>query len=720
MRKTALLILLLIFSAKVTAQSLSGYVMSQQGTPLAGATILLKEISKGTYAGENGYFGLREIPKGEYTLEVSYVGYRKDTRKVTISGTERIVKIFLQEETITAKQVVVSASKHEEHITELPVSAITLLPNDIEKKNRLTLDEALRHVPGVHMNLDQISIRGSSGYSKGAGTRVLTAIDGVPMYTGDTGEIIWEMIPITNIERVEIIKGPASSLYGSTAIGGVINVVTKKIYNKPITQISTLAGLYSAPYHSEWKWNDNARTFYSLGINHSNTTGNLGYSINLKKIDNDSYRQNDFSKRILGFTKLDYTIDSLNSVSVFASYLNMNRGNFLYWKDGSNALVPKDEDNGKIVKSDRAFGSLIFRHKFSQDFSGEIKSSIYNAKFEGIGVEVTASQSNLIRNEILTYARLSGIFALTTGIEFSYSTISSNIFKGKEFHTISGYSQLEYKGITDLTASLGVRYDYIKLDSLSGASAVNPKIGFNYKLNDRIILRSSFGTGFRAPTPAEVFTSTSVGSIPIKENPNLTFEKSFSFDAGVLWMPDNIISFDFSVFHNEYDNFIEPVLTKSGYIQFINLPKARIQGFELLVENSLFDGLIKSSSGYTYLWSRDIENSSPMKYRPRHTFNSSVSFSPFPFEFILDFRYMSRVERIDDDLTRPPLTLVPNGDKRVDVIVFDIAAGYNFSIGLMPVRVFFNCKNIFNYNYVEFIGNLAPIRNYSVSLDLFF
>lgn len=398
----------------------------------------------------------------------------------------------------------------------------------------------------------------------------------------------------------------------------------------------------------------------------------------------------------------------------------MNRGNFLYWKDASNALIPKDEDNGKIVKSDRVFGSIIYKHQFNENFSAEIKSSIYNSKFEGIGIEVTASQSNLIRNEILTFANITENFALTSGIEFSYSSISSNIFNGKNFSTFSGYSQIEFRGINNLTATLGLRYDHIKLDSLAGANSFNPKIGLNYKLNDKIIIRSSFGTGFRAPTPAEVFTSTNVGSIPIKENLNLTFEKSFSFDAGLLYRLNNSFNIDISLFHNEYDNFIEPVLLRNGYIQFINLPKARIEGFEILAGTDLHDGLLKLNTGYTYLWSRDVENKMPMKFRPRHTIISSITFSPSPFEIDINFRYMSKVERIEDDLTRPPLTLVPDGEKRVDVYIFDVAAGYNFSVGIIPVKIFFNCKNLFNYNYIEFVGNIAPIRNYSISLDLYF
>ena len=712
--------LFVIFTLKTAAQEVKGYIYSAEGTPLAGASVYIKELSKGTYSTEKGYFEIKAIPAGNYSVEISYVGYKRKTFSVSTSETDSPLKIYMAEDAITTKQVIVTASKHEESIAELPVSALTISPAAIEKKNRLSIDEALRYVPGITMSLDQISIRGSSGYSKGAGTRVLTAIDGVPIYTGDTGEIIWEMIPISNIERIEIIKGPASSLYGSTAIGGVINVISKKIYNKPVTQLTTFAGLYSDPYYDEWKWSGKTRTFYGVGINHSNSIGRFGYSVSLKKFGNDSYRENDYSKRILGSVKLDYNFDTTNTLSLFTSYLNMNRGNFLYWKDSRNALVPKDEDNGKIIKSDRWFGSLIYKHKFGPDFSGEIRSSIYNTKFDGIGVEVTTSQSNLVRNEILTYAKLSSIFSLTTGVEFSLSSITSSIFKGKNFNSVSAYSQIEFKGIEKLIATFGMRYDLIKLDSLAAANAITPKIGLNYRINDYIILRSSFGTGFRAPTPAEVFTSSSVGSIQIKENPNLTFEKSISFDAGAFIRLNEDMTLDLSAFYNEYKNFIEPVLFKSGYIQFINLPKAKIEGFEVINENIFFEGLVKTNIGYTYLWSRDIGNNSPMKYRPRNTIYAGMAISPFPFEFSMDFRFIGRAERIDADLTTPPIALVVDGSKRVDAYVFDLTIGYNFSLGSLPVRTYINCKNLFNYNYVEFIGNIAPIRNFSISFDLFF
>lgn len=718
--KKILLILILLLTAEISAQSFTGYVLTESGMPLAGATVILIELKNGSFTDPSGYFIIKNVPDGEYTVSVSYVGYSKIEQRIIFSGERRQITFHLKEAPITTGQVIVTASKREEKISELPLTAVVINPLSIETRNRITLDEALRYVPGVTLSLDQISIRGSSGYSKGAGTRVLTAIDGVPFYTGDTGEIIWEMIPVSNIERVEIIKGPASSLYGSTAIGGVINVISREIVDRPVTQISSFAGFYDSPYHPEWKWSGNTRSFYGIGINHSNKIGNISYTASIKRIGNDGYRENDFSKRLIGYAKVNFLIDEANSLSFFGNFLNMKRGNFLYWKDGLNALVPKEEDNGKTVESDRWFGSMIYKHTFSPALSAEFKGSIYSTKFDGIGIEVTSSKSSLYRGELLTFINPGNNFSITAGTEFSYSTINSNIFKSSNFNTVSAYSQLEYRGIEKLIATLGVRWDNIKLDSIEAVNAVNPKFGLNYTVNENFILRGSAGTGFRAPTPAEVFTSTGVGGIPIKENPDLTYESSFSVDAGAMILLNPNHKIDISLFYNTYQNFIEPVLLNSGYIQFVNLPKARTAGFEAVIEGSVIPGLIKSSIGYTYLWSRDVEKNTPMKYRPANSITASLSVTPGAFEFGADFRYAQKAEKIDEELTKPPITLVPDGDLRVDVYIIDLTAGYNFSIGKMPVRIYLNCKNALNYNYTEFIGNIAPIRSFSLSLDLFF
>ncbi len=718
--KNIFLILFLFPLVFITAQTgiLTGKVINEKGQPVFGASVLIVGTVRGASADENGNFEIKNLPEGTYSIQVSAISYeRKTLNNILINESTKAITIILTEALIQTEQIIVSAGKYEQRVQDLTVSTAVLQPEVISKRNHLTFDDLLRYVPGVQMNLEQVSIRGSSGYSKGAGARVLVALNGLPMYSGDNGDIVWEMIPVADIERIEIIKGPASSLYGSTAIGGVINIITKSSVKKPITNFRSYFGVYDKPTYDVWDWNSSFRQFYGAELTHSNSYENLGYTFSFKKFDNDSYRQNDFTKRYLVYVKLNYDLTKENKLIFFANYLSMNRGNFLYWKDSRNALVPKDEDNGNIVKSNRIFTGLIYHHHFSDELTSEFKASYYRTKFTGYGLEVTTSTADLLRGEVLVNYKASNEFFITGGMEISHANVASNIFKNPTFFGGAGYAQAEYKGIPDLILTAGFRYDYIKINTTNGKNAVTPRAGLNYKFTNDLILRASVGTGFRAPTPSEVFTSTAIGGgVSVIENPNLTYETSFSFEVGMHYMMRDI-SLDAAFYQNEFKNFIEPNFTENGNdIQFINIPEARIQGLELVSDWNIIPSTLTFSIGYNYMWSRDIAKNKSMKYRPRNTVYTNLRVYPNQFELGIDFRYLSRTEEIDPLM----LLIVVDGDMRVPIYVTDLMAGYNFFIMNVPAKVFINAKNIFNYNYTEFIGNLAPIRNYSLSFELFF
>lgn len=720
MKKLLLILFLIIPSGLIFSQaySVSGVVSDTTGNPLPGVNIILAGTNYGAASDINGNYKILNIKPGTYKIEFSAVGHESFIKDgIVISDKPVVLNVTLKNKIIETGEILVTAGKYEQKLSEMPVSVVVISGRELQK-NYFNMDEALRYVPGVSMSEEQISIRGSSGYSKGAGTRVLTTIDGVPFYTGDTGEVIWEQIPITDIERVEVIKGPASSLYGSTAIGGVINIITKKVTKQALTSIQMYGGFYDKPSYDEWKWYKGTRTFYETTINHSNSIKNFGYSFSFKKLYDDSYRKDDFKKRLLGYLKLDYNLSEVNSVSLLADFLNMKRGNFLYWKNSQNALIQNEVDQNKTVESNRLFLSLIYRHKLSENISGEFKSSYYYSKFDGRGVVLTTSRANLLRDELLMNFKLPHDIILISGVEFSYANVKSNMFSNPNFFTTAFYSQAEYKGIKNLAATVGFRYDYIKIDSLLGANAYTPRVGLNYSILKNLIWRGSFGTGFRAPTPAEVFTTSDVGSgITIKENLNLKPETSLSFETGLKYIPSRNFNFDLALFHTNYDNFIEPQFTSASEIQFVNIIKAKIEGFEIVSDVFIIPDELKFSVGYTYMYAVDTKLNKPLKYRPRHLLYMSAEYKPAPFEFKVDFRFWSRVQEIDNQIVE--LGLVPDGELRVPVYILDLRGGYNFSIGTYPLNLFVSAKNLLNYNYIEFIGNLRPIRNYSLGLNVY-
>jgi len=182
-------------------------------------------------------------------------------------------------------------------------------------------------------------------------------------------------------------------------------------------------------------------------------------------------------------------------------------------------------------------------------------------------------------------------------------------------------------------------------------------------------------------------------------------------------MPFEEWSLDAAVFNNELFDFIEPSVDPSdGLIFFNNLTRARIQGSEITSEIILFDKKIILTFGYTYLWARDLNLNKSLKYRPRHTLISSAQCNYLNFNLGLNFKYWSRVEEIDEELK----FIVQDAEKRVEVFVLDANFGFDFKENLLPLKINFTANNLLNYNYVELIGNLQPIRNFSLSMELNF
>jgi outer membrane receptor for ferrienterochelin and colicin len=197
----------------------------------------------------------------------------------------------------------------------------------------------------------------------------------------------------------------------------------------------------------------------------------------------------------------------------------------------------------------------------------------------------------------------------------------------------------------------------------------------------------------------------------------LTPEKNVSAEAGVNYQISNYWNIDGAVFQNEFYDYIEAGIDAAdGLVVFKNLTRARIQGAEINSTVKFFSGNLILNVNYTYLNSRDLNTKKALKYRPRHMSYSNITYRWNNIEIGAAFRFWSRVEEIDTEL----LNIIRDADLRTDVKVLDLSAGINLVSSGMPAGIHFNANNIFNYNYVELIGNLAPIRNFSLSVELFF
>ena len=714
---TATLALLITSQSLPQSYSIKGTITDTLNKPLQYVNVAILGTGYGDASDVNGRYEISNLKAGTYDIKFSAIGYTSYTlENLVISDSSLIINIVLREEIIESEEVVVTSGKYEQKKSELPVSAEIISGTEFLERNFTDMEDALRYVPGINMVDDQISIRGSSGYSRGAGSRVLLALDGLPFYTGDTGETIWEAIPVTELKRVEIIKGAASSLYGSSAIGGVVNAISRDISKRPTTTINGFAGLYDKPYYNVWDWSGELRPFNGLTLAHSNTFGNFGFNISFSRLESLSYKKNDYSKKYVGFVKMLYSFTPTSSLTFILNTLNKRVESFIYWKDSRNSLVPPDNTLGEKIETNRYLLGLVYKSVIGTKVFYRINASYYFNDWEDNFTPMHESISKLFRGEIQVNTSLSNSMILVTGIEGYTSSVNSTIFGNPDSHSNGAYALLDIKFEFPLFLSFGLRYDYTKLDSLEGSNALSPKLGLNYKITERVILRSSLGSGFRAPSLAEAFTSTSASGIRIKPNPDLQSETNLTFEVGVNYEVMEQLNVDFAVFNNEYYDMIEPgVDPTDNKVKFDNVVRARIQGFEASTLIRIIPNEMTFTIGYTYLWARDLENNIALKYRPRHTLYSGFEYWKWNFNLGINFRYWSEVEEIDDELV--DLGIIKDGELRVPVFVTDLRVAYNFREMGLPVDIYLNIKNLTNYNFIELIGILRPVRNYSLGFN---
>ena len=305
------------------------------------------------------------LPAGTHTIKFSFVGYNtKEITETFVDGDIKTLDIALAEEAIGLDQVVVTGSKFEQKLGEQTVSLEVIKPTLVENSQTASIEQAVEKVPGVDVIDGQANIRGGSGYSYGAGSRVLLLMDDIPVLTADAGFPNWSFLPIENLEQVEIIKGASSALYGSSALNGIINLRTAYPKSEPYTKISLFSTLYQNPSNSEvityadtlqrpdgtidvnvpidtvqknW-WGNRYPQESGISFAHRQKFDNFDLVLGGYYFDQDSWRRGSYDRRGRFNINTRYRVPSVPGLSVG---LNINTqvstsGTFLIWNAEAN------------------------------------------------------------------------------------------------------------------------------------------------------------------------------------------------------------------------------------------------------------------------------------------------------------------------------------------------------------------------------------------------
>ncbi len=717
--KYILPIILLFFccvcSAMAQTSKLTGKVVDDQNNPITAANIYIEGTILGSASDKNGAFIIQNPPGEKFILVIAVIGYAEMKIEVdTQAGTAHDLGIIqLKTSLLPSQPIVTTASKYEQSVRDIPVSIAHISSTEINDRNAITIADALKYTSGINLNDDQINIRGSSGYSRGVGSRVLMLVDGVPYITGDMQGLVFEALAVNEIADIEIIKGAGSALYGSSAVGGVINILTKPITQQAQYNLKMYGGLYSEPHYKRWKWTDKTLTLNGLKASFSKKIDNLGFRIGASRDQDDSYKQNNWKKRINIGGKIEYDLSAHDRITLAGNFMDQKRGSFLYWKDLQNALSIPDDQRNDNVHSQRSYLRGEYQKVVSKDnfYKGNILW-YHNYFDDKVGGAKHNSTSEFVYGEF-QYNQMWGSHFITIGINPTISSVSSNLFGTHQGFGAALFIQDETKWSKEWITTSGLRYDYSDLDSIGKDQRISPKFGLVWKGVPGGSIRFSTGTGFRAPSMAEAFTSTSTGGVVVIPNKKLKPERSISAEIGWNQIFNEYIGGDIALFYNYYWDLIEGGFIPSGQIQFKNVTEARIAGFEFNLFGQMFSRLLSYKVGYTYTETRDIKLDDFLTYRPRHLLYGSLKTKWHFLGFAADYRLISKYDRIDNTFA----LIIPNATERVEAHVVDMRLSANFKLGSIPLTTSVQVNNILQYNYVSFVGSIAPIRQFVLSLE---
>jgi outer membrane receptor for ferrienterochelin and colicins len=579
--------------------------VSSDGKPVELASIRLSNTSFGTMTDSTGLFSISNVAPGNYTLDVSSVGYRKLSKKITLkpneNGSVNFDLALLQDQ---LNEVVVTGTLKEVKRMESPVPVEVYTPQFFKKNPTPNIFDALQNVNGVRPQLNcNVCNTGDIHINGLEGPYTMVLIDGMPIVSSLSTVYGLSGIPNSLVERIEIVKGPASSLYGSEAVGGLINIITKKPTNAP---------LFSADvFTTTWKeLNVDLGVKLRLGNKATVLTG-INYFNYGNIIDNnkDGFTDVTLQKRISIFQKWNFERSNNRVLSFAARYFDEDRwGGETRW---TKAFRGGDQVYGESIYTKRLemIGNyqLPVREKMMLSFSynnhdqdSRYGTTSYIAQ-QRIGFSQLTWDKTFKNHDLLTGAALRYTFyddntpATATGDSAKLQNQPDKILLPGVF------VQDEITLSKNHKLLLGFRYDY---NTVHG-NIYTPRFAYKWSINDKNILRLNAGTGFRV---VNLFTEdhaalTGARNVVVTEElkPERTYNINLNYLNKMYAQNGTFIGFDVTAWYTYFNNRIVPDFeTDPNKIFYNNLNGYAVsKGASINVDVAFINGL-KILAGATF------------------------------------------------------------------------------------------------------------------------
>ncbi len=530
--------------------SISGRVRSENG-PLAFANIVVKNSNNGVIANEQGKYNILNLKAGAYTLEASYIGYKSSTLNVQIISKSIEIDFDLEPSPVL-DEVVVTSTLRPIKRSESPIPVEVLTAAFLKNNPTANIFEALQTVNGVRPQLNcSVCNTGNIRINGLEGPYSLVLIDGMPIVSGLSTVYGFSGIPSALIDQVEIIKGPASSLYGSEAVGGLINIITKHPENTPL--------LFFDSFLTDWnEYNLDVGLKALLGDKISVLFGVNYFNYN-NPIDNnnDNFTDLALQDRISVFQKWSFSRPKNRLFSLAGRYFYEDRwGGEMQWQSKNRGGT---EVYGESIYTSRfeLIGNyqLPLQEKlfFQFSYSDHDQNSVYGDRY------YLAKQRIGFGQLLWDFSGPKSDWLIGLSARYNYYNDNTTVTNtADEIVVPSLFVQNEMSLTKKHKLLLGGRYDY---DNRHG-SVFTPRLAFRYKPTEDDIFRVNAGTGFRI---VNLFTEEHAalsGSRDLVIQNKLKPEQSFNINANYLkkiyTKKGQILSLDCSTWYTYFTNAIRP------------------------------------------------------------------------------------------------------------------------------------------------------------------
>jgi outer membrane receptor for ferrienterochelin and colicins len=654
MKHTIVLMLLIHISAGIIAQEKSDAMLfgdvktASDKVHIPYASILVKGTRLGTHTDASGHFKLAHLPLGKNIIVAQVMGFKSQEKEVFMEKGKAVQLFFeLEEDALFLNQVVVTGTRTEHYVKDVPVKTEVITAREIENKNAFNLYQALEGTPGIRVenqcqycNFTMIRMQGLGAEH----TQVL--INGQPMYSGLASVYGLQQMSTIDVDKIEVVKGAGSALYGSGAIAGAINIISKEPSFVPETKIDIQFGSYNT-------------NRYDISSSMRNEKGNIGLGIFAQKYTEDAIDETGPGSTRKEVMHKDGISDRVSS--------NLSNAGFSAYFDDALIVGDKLVLQGKAIFETREGGTLIddyYKNPFT-DGTENIKSDRYEAsvnylfqikkasqlKFNlaYVNHQRTATNDSYLGDfmdthndsvpdlrdmrpylaqentwtSTLSFNARAGNHNIIIGAQAFYTILeesgmyvvvdTANVFLGQSYRSIADkhareygfFIQDEWEISKKLTMVQGIRFDhhyseekYVAEKEVfeSGSfpksqfdqSTVNPRIAIKYAWSDKLVLRANAGTGFRAPYGFSEDLHLCSGSPRVWKSSALKPEKSVSVNISTDYYAENIrLSANF--FRTELKDKIAFIdagdnISALGYdYQWDNIDDAFVQGIEFSV-----------------------------------------------------------------------------------------------------------------------------------------